>query len=285
MFSNHHYEKTKEEVVRDVLRAGTDVDCTSFVGQNAASALAKGLITMDDIDARLTMLFKVRMRLSHFDPVGPLQQIPPSAVCTKETAATARAGVSQSSTLLKNRDGALPLSRWDSVAVIGPNANLSSAVASYYGGNTCGGYFNMVDAVASYAKSTTTAAGLPSTTANNASTIAASVLVAGAADWVVLVLGSDLTDAREGSDSTFIAVPDGQVALVNAVLAVTKNPVIIVMLTAIPLDISAWLADPWVGAILHTGQPSVQTFGAADVLYGKVSPAGRTIQVGYLIVL
>ena len=59
--------------VRDVLRAGTDVDCTAFVGQHAQSALDQKLITLADIETRLAKLFRVRMRLQHFDPPGPLQ--------------------------------------------------------------------------------------------------------------------------------------------------------------------------------------------------------------------
>jgi beta-D-xylosidase 4 len=33
VFYQHNYTKTPEEAVRDVLRAGTDVDCGSFVSQ------------------------------------------------------------------------------------------------------------------------------------------------------------------------------------------------------------------------------------------------------------
>ena len=52
MFS-HHYTDVPEQGVQDVLRAGTDVDCGSFVGKYAQSALNKSYITMDDIDTRL----------------------------------------------------------------------------------------------------------------------------------------------------------------------------------------------------------------------------------------
>jgi hypothetical protein len=52
--------------------AGTDSDCGGFVGKYAQSALNKSYITMADIDTRLKMLFRVRMRLGHFDPAGPL---------------------------------------------------------------------------------------------------------------------------------------------------------------------------------------------------------------------
>merc|ERR1719331_1722894 len=53
VYASHHYTATPEEAVRDVLRAGTDVDCTSFVPRYAQSALDKGLITEADIDERL----------------------------------------------------------------------------------------------------------------------------------------------------------------------------------------------------------------------------------------
>ena len=62
--------KTPEDAVRDVLRAGTDIDCGNFNTSNAQSALDKNVITEKDLDDRLRMQFKVRMRLSHFDPIG-----------------------------------------------------------------------------------------------------------------------------------------------------------------------------------------------------------------------
>ena len=91
----HGYVKTPEEAVAVTLKAGMDVDCASFVGRHGKSALAKGLITEALIDTRLKNLFKVRMRLQHFDPIGPLQEISPSAICTAEHKAIARDGVTQ----------------------------------------------------------------------------------------------------------------------------------------------------------------------------------------------
>ena len=74
VYNKHHYYKTPEETVAGVLKAGTDVDCTSFVGKNAQSALDKGLIDEAEIDKHLAVLMKVRIRLGHFDPVGPQSQ-------------------------------------------------------------------------------------------------------------------------------------------------------------------------------------------------------------------
>ena len=50
VFRSHHYTSTPEEAVRDVLHAGTDVDCGGFTTAHAQSALDKGLITEADID-------------------------------------------------------------------------------------------------------------------------------------------------------------------------------------------------------------------------------------------
>jgi len=57
--------------------------------------------------------------------------------------------------------------------------------------------------------------------------------------------------------------------------------VVVVVMTATPLDISAALANPKVGAVLHLGQPSVTALGVGEILYGDKSPAGRTIQTVY----
>ena len=83
---------------------------------------------------------QVRMRLGHFDPNGALQEIPEAVICSAEHAVTAREGAIQGSTLLKNSAKTLPLkaSALKVVAVIGPNADLSKAIAGYYGsGDPC----------------------------------------------------------------------------------------------------------------------------------------------------
>ena len=58
-----------------MLRAGTDVDCGPFSTDYARSALDKGFIHTEDVDARLRRLMRVRFRLGHSDPEGPLDGI------------------------------------------------------------------------------------------------------------------------------------------------------------------------------------------------------------------
>jgi len=236
-------------------------------------------------------LFKVRMRLSHFDPVGPLNEIKPDTICSDYAKELAQDGTAQGATLLKNINGRLPLdpSKIPTVAVIGPNANLSKSIAGYYGPNhVCGGNFwTVVDAVAQYVPNTTSCLGFPhelSTNgtirvlSNDTSMIPKAVSMAELADTVIMAVGTDLGYAREGHDAVSIAFSEGQAKLIDQVAAAAKNPIVIVQLTAVPLDISSLLTNPKVGAILHVGQPSVATLGIGDVLFGKKVPAGRTIQ-------
>lgn len=53
VFTAHHYERTPEATVRDVLQAGTDLDCGGFVSRYVKSALDMNLLSERDIDERL----------------------------------------------------------------------------------------------------------------------------------------------------------------------------------------------------------------------------------------
>lgn len=59
MYNKHHYYDTPEETVAGVLAAGTNVDCTSFVGHHAQSALDKKLITEDIIDTQVSLEYLI----------------------------------------------------------------------------------------------------------------------------------------------------------------------------------------------------------------------------------
>lgn len=197
------------------------------------------------------------------------------------------ASVAQGAALYKNAHGTLPLSAaaLRSVAVLGPNANLSKAMAGYYGSAAaCGAsYPTMVDAVATLAPSALLrqAAGVPSVTSDDVSGVRAAASLAAASDVTVLVLGTDLSVAKENQDAVNLTFSQGQLALATAVAAASPSPIVVVTLSAVPLDLTPLLTDPKVGALVHAGQPSIQTLGVADVLFGRTSPAARAVQTVY----
>jgi len=130
VFFSHHYTKTPEEAVAAIVEAGTDVDCGSFMGRNLVQALSNKTVTEPQLDVLLRRLFKVRIRLGHFDPAGPLQAIGPDQVCNDYALELARDGARQGAVLLKNANGLLPLraGAYASAVVIGPNAKLTSII-------------------------------------------------------------------------------------------------------------------------------------------------------------
>jgi beta-D-xylosidase 4 len=293
----HNYSGSPEEGVRDMMRAGLDVDCAFGSGitldiATVHSALRLGTITLADVDTALRHLFTVRMKLGHFDAPGPLQQIPETVICSAEHKAVARAGASQSAVLLKNLDRTLPLSSSSvgRVAVVGPNGDLSKAIAGYYGaGKVCDGqYYTMVDAIKQYAEKTTFLKGVTGVgdrggrvTAEDIAGIANATALAKVSDVTVLVVGTDLSTAHEGHDAVNISLSVNQQQLVASVASAAAKPVIVVVMSAVPLDLSALMSNPKVGAILWVGQPSVQCLGVGDVLFGKVAAAGRMVQTLY----
>lgn len=285
VYRNHHYYNSPEETVAGVLNAGTDVDCTSFVGQHAASALSKGLIDEALIDKRLSYLFRVRIRLGHFDPVGPLQGFSMSDVCSDYALDLSYNGPVQASALIKNDAATLPLApTTKKVAIIGPNANLSRSDMGYYGPHApCGNnYWTMADAVTTHSSAgVSVTLGVPNVLSPDTSGIDAAVAAAKAADEVILAVGTDLSWAHEEMDAHNITFTDAQAELIEKVASAASKPVVVVVYTATPLDLSAVLANPKVGAVLHVGQPSSTVIGVGELLFGKTSPAGRTVQTVY----
>lgn len=283
---SHNYTATAVEAVGKILHAGTDLDCGGFVEENALQSLAAKTITMADIETRLVNLFRVRVRLGHFDPPGPLQGIGKEEICSQEALAIARSGAVQGTVLLKNVDKRLPLLKpAKKTALIGPNSNLSKAIAGYYGGKQpCEGKFwSMIDAVEQHTApgSVQVLKGVPSVTSNDTSTIGEAVAAAHSADDVILVVGQDGTIEHEASDRTEIALSKGQTELIARVAEAAVKPVVVVILTGGAVDVAEMLANPKIGAILMAGQPSVTVLGVGDLIYGKAVPAGRMVQTTY----
>jgi len=116
------------------VKAGTDLSC----GKEYASlvdAVKQGLITEPEIDAAVKRLFTARFRLGMFDPPEsvPFNAISFSENNSAEHAKFALEAARASMVLLKNKDGALPLSsKIKTIAVVGPNASALAALEGNY---------------------------------------------------------------------------------------------------------------------------------------------------------
>jgi hypothetical protein len=258
--------------------------------QHAQGALDSGDIVEGDIDTVLRRLFRVRLRLGHFDPPTVLQTFNISDVCSPYALELARDGVRQSSVLAKNTGPApLPLAAasYSSVLMVGPNLDWTGAT-EYYGGRPCfGQYTTALQGLQQHSPNATGIKGVPSVGSSDTSGIPAAAAAAGAADLVFLSIGSNLDLEREGTDRTVIAFSPAQLALIAAVTAAAKGPVVALVQSGGAMDVTPLLNNPKVTSILILGQPSVQVTGAFDVVFGRtldgrpVAPAARMSQMTY----
>jgi beta-D-xylosidase 4 len=94
------------------------------------------------------------------------------------------------------------------------------------------------------------------------------------ADAVVLVVGLSQRHEKEGHDRTSLLLPGRQRALVSAVVeAAAGRPVVLVILSGGPLDVSFANDDPRIQSIIWAGYPGQGGGQAiADVIFGLVNP-------------
>ncbi len=289
VFNSHHYTDTPAEAVAAIVKAGTDVDCGGFMKQWAAAAVANNTVTEADYDVLLRRLFRVRIRLGHFNVASPLDNIGLADVCTPASFETARDGARQSIVLVKNTNGLLPLtaSKYPTAIMIGPNSNLTNTI-TYYGSQPCVGQYAIpFDALGQFIPSATTMLGVPSVGSSDTTGIAAAVAAAKASSLVILSVGSNRELETEGNDRLVTNFSAAQLQLISQVAAAATGPVVVIVQSGGAMDISPLLADANIGAILVAGQPSVQIVAAGDIIFGKtldgraVAPAARMSQMTY----
>lgn len=119
---------------------GVDLNCGYFLSQHTQAAVDKGLVKETDIDKAISNNFATLMRLGFFDgnPSKRLYgNLGPKDVCTPENQELALDAARQGIVLLKNSAGSLPFSAANikSLAVIGPNANVTKTMIGNYEGN------------------------------------------------------------------------------------------------------------------------------------------------------
>lgn len=116
-----------------------DLNCGSFLTDHAPAAVSKGLLKETEIDRAVKYNFATMMRLGFFDG-DPSKQLygdlGPKDVCTADNQELARKVAREGIVLLKNSEGSLPLSPTGikSLAVIGPNANVTHTMLGNYEG-------------------------------------------------------------------------------------------------------------------------------------------------------
>ena len=175
--------------------------------------------------------------------------------------------------LLKNSYNLLPLPKAETVslAVIGPNANTSETFVGNYHGLPCKN-ITIFQALGSYTKNAVYLQGCDGVNCTSSATVEA-LGVAQEADYVVLVMGLDQSQEREELDRTELVLPGQQEILIKNITLHAKNPVILVLLSGGPVDISFARDDPRIGSILWAGYPGeAGGIALAQIIFGDHNP-------------
>lgn len=296
LYSKHHTAADMKEAVYQAVMAGLNVRCTfrspdSFV-LPLRELVKEGRIPMDVIDERLRDILRVKFIVGIFDhPYQMDLRAADREVNSKENQQVALQASRECIVLLKNQDNLLPLdkSKVKRIAVCGPNADDAAYALTHYGPlavdvtTVLKGIRDKVgrDVEVTYAKGCelvdehwpeSELVDYPMT-AQERSEIDRAVALARQSDVAVVVLGGDARTCGENKSRSSLDLPGRQLQLLQAVQAVGK-PVVLVLINGRPLSVN-W-ADRFVPAILEAWYPGSQGGTAvADVLFGDYNPSGK----------
>ncbi|WP_043488522.1 MULTISPECIES: glycoside hydrolase family 3 N-terminal domain-containing protein [Streptomyces] len=281
------------------LNAGCDLSLWDACYPRLAEAVEQGLVAEQTLDTAVARVLALKFRLGLFDEPSSHAEAPgdqrsdPSELSER----MARASI----TLLANDGGVLPIAPAPRrIAVLGPNADsIAQQIGDYTAPQRPGSHHvTVLDGIRSAAPPDTevTYARGCELVGGDLSGVPEATAVAAAADIAVLVLGGSsarsgdtvfdsngaavVTSANpvdmtcgEGVDLADLRLPEGQLALMDAVAA-TGVPVVVVLVQGRPHAVpdlpgtagavlSAWYPGPWGGRAV------------ADVLFGAAEPEGR----------
>ena len=285
VLETHNYTRTNDSTIVDTLAAGMDSDCGDFFEKHLQGCVDKGVCDSSVLDPALTNLFRVQFRLGLYDPEEdqPYSKLGINDINTDEHQKLALEAAEQGIVLLKNLDATLPLSAGGvkTLAVIGPNGNATDTLLGNYQG-VPQYVVSPLEGIARHVTDTTFAAGCDNTACGNTTGFPAAVQAAAESDQVVLVLGIDQSQEKEGLDRYEISLPGEQEELIALVTQAAKNPIVVVVIGGGCVDLSSLKKNDNVGAILWTGYNG-QSGGTAigNTIFGDNVPSGRLTQTFY----
>ena len=280
-------------VTAGAVNNGCDLNCGDLFVY-VADAVKKGMIPEERVDEALVHLFTTRMKLGLFDEKKetPFDDIPYTAVDSKEMQALNLEAAEKCIVLLKNEDSLLPLdrSRIGTIGVIGPNANNRKALVGNYEG-TASRYFTIAEGIQDYVGDeirvlVSEGCHLYQNQISNLSQgkdrDSEVKAVCEASDVVVMCLGLDSgLEGEEGDQGNQYASGDkpnlnlpGRQQEILEIACASGKPVVLVVLSGSALAIN-W-ADEHVPAIVQGWYPGAQGGKAiARVLFGDKNPEGK----------
>ncbi|HTL07344.1 MAG TPA: glycoside hydrolase family 3 N-terminal domain-containing protein [Chitinophagaceae bacterium] len=273
------------------IKAGVSLDCSNLLQKDVMAAIDQQLLTVKDLDSALAAILRTQMQLGFFDTVTATayNRYNEDSVANAYHLELARKAAQQSMVLLKNSPLAgqlqplLPLNKeqYPAIMVVGPNAaSLDALMGNYHGVSSKA--VNFVEGI--------TAAVGPGTRVEydlgcdyTDTTHFGGIWAAGNAAITIAVIGlnpvyegeeGDAFLAAGGGDRNSLQLPASHIAYLKALRKAVHQPIVAVVTAGSAVDIAA--ITPYADAIVLAWYPGEQGGNAlADILFGKVSPAGR----------
>ena len=292
----HGVAADEAEAARLALTAGVDMEMVSTnYHDTLAQQVKQGKVPESIVDEAVRRILTVKFAKGLFERPFVDESLYQTAFLKPDALALAREAAAKSCVLLKNENGALPVSRpAKTIALIGPLAEETrdllgcwdargrwqdavSLAAGLRAKLAAGSELKVVRGcnLTETGKITKRLDGtsVAEAAAAGGEDFAEAVSAAKAADAVILALGEPAGWTGENSSRSDLVLPGRQMELFDAVVA-TGKPVIVVLINGRPLALPR--LQEKAAAILEAWDPGVQGGnGVADVLFGDVDPAGR----------
>ncbi|HOS84819.1 MAG TPA: beta-glucosidase BglX [Bacteroidales bacterium] len=288
--ATHGYARDRAHAAQIAIEAGCDMDMESYAYRNDLKPLVEnGTIPESLIDDAVRRILRIKFELGLFDnPYKYCDSVREKTILhatdfSKEALQSALEAI----VLLKNDNSLLPLSKNQKhIAVIGALANdKDSPIGNWRAQALPSSAVSVLEGLAKYTSNITYVQGAVLNTnpagfthkvsinETDKSGFAEAIAVAKKSEVVVMVLGENCFQSGEARSRSDIGLPGVQQELLEAVYAVNKN-IVLILMNGRPLTI------PWAGAhvpaILETWQLGSQSGNAiAQVLFGDFNPQGK----------
>jgi beta-glucosidase len=294
----HGIAANKAEAARLALTAGVDMEmASSDYPDTLAQQVKSGKISESAVDEAVRRVLTVKFEKGLFDHPYVDESRWETAFLRPDALALAREAAAKSCVLLKNENGALPVSRQaKTVALIGPLAADAEELVGCWSSRA---HTNDIVSLAAGVRAKLPVdaqltvlrgcaimetgkvrrhiedSSLIQEQPTGSNEIAEAVAAADAADVVILALGEPRNWSGEDGSRSDLGLPGRQPELFDAVAA-TGKPVIVVLFNGHPLAVPYLQGKA--AAILEAWHPGIQGGnGVADVLFGDVDPSGRLV--------
>lgn len=275
---NHGYATDNKDAAAKGINGGVEMEmATTTYFDNIKTLLEEKKITPMQIDDAVRNILRVKYQLGLFenpyvDPAAEKKILDPSFLEHARKVAT------QSTVMLKNDNGTLPLAadKITSVAVIGPLADAPRDQL----GTWCfdGKAENSVTPLKALREQlgdnkVNYAQGLKYSRDKSTALFGAALAAARKSDAILFFAGEEWILSGEGQSRAEIDLPGAQSELISA-LAETGKPLVIIVMAGRPLAIGAELSEA--NALLYAWHGGTMAGPAlADLILGKESPSGK----------